>query len=69
MESVIYNVDDGLQFERHDETGDVTVHMEGMTSRIPENVWISIIASMCAAGEQAAHADAKLFHKSIGTSV
>lgn len=69
MENVTFHAKCDLSFERHDETGDVTVHLGQHSVRLDAATWISAIAAMCAAGDQAAHESAKQFHRSIGSAV
>lgn len=65
----VFNAEHGVQFERHEETGDVTLHVEGMKIRLASNTWISAVAEMTVHGAQVNHEAFKAMHTGIGGSV
>ena len=68
-ESHVFHAEAGVRFERHDETGDVTIHTPGGSVRVPSNTWVSAVAEMTCHGGQVNHAAFKIMHTGIGTEV
>jgi hypothetical protein len=68
-DSRTFNAERGVSFQRHEETGDVTIHMPNGSVRLLSNTWISAVAEMTVHGAQVNHETFKAMHTGVGGSV
>lgn len=68
-ESRVFHAEAGVRFERHEETGDVTIHLPSGSVRVKSNTWVSAVAEMTVHGAHVNHAAFKSMHTGIGDAV